>query len=66
MSTVDLFGAQWMKSSYSTSGEGSNCVEVAFVAPAIAVRDSKSPSGGALLLPVESWTGLLASASDWT
>ena len=33
MSTVDLVGARWRKSSYSsgTGGGNSNCVEIAFV-----------------------------------
>ncbi|MFD9892219.1 DUF397 domain-containing protein [Amycolatopsis sp. NPDC059027] len=30
MSTVDFSGAQWIRSSYSTDGENSNCVEVAW------------------------------------
>ncbi|MFE0024776.1 DUF397 domain-containing protein [Amycolatopsis sp. NPDC059021] len=31
MSTVDLFGAQWFKSSHSGSGDGSACVEIAWL-----------------------------------
>jgi hypothetical protein len=61
MSTVDLSGARWIKSSYSGDGQGSACVEVAFVAPAVAVRDSKSPAAGALLMSPSSWSGLLAA-----
>jgi hypothetical protein len=43
--------AAWIKSSYSDPGQ--NCVEVAHLTPtrAIAVRDSKNPTGPALLLP---------------
>ena len=39
----------WRKSSYSDS-YGSNCVELAGLGAAIAVRDSKNPDGGFLLL----------------
>jgi hypothetical protein len=51
----------WRKSSRSNQGgEGGNCVEVAFAGSAIAVRDSKSPDTGTLVLPAASWSGLLA------
>lgn len=53
---MDLSNAQWRKSSYS-SGSGSNgdCVEVALASPAVAVRDSKAPAAGALILPADAW-----------
>jgi hypothetical protein len=41
MPTVDLSRAVWRKSSRSGNGSDGNCVEVAFGAPAVAVRDSK-------------------------
>lgn len=41
--------AAWVKSSYSNGGN--NCVEVASLPSAIAVRDSKHPDGPALLMP---------------
>lgn len=46
----------WFKSSYS-DGTGQNCVEASRLAPAagIAVRDSKNPTGPALLLPPTAW-----------
>jgi hypothetical protein len=48
VSTVDLSGLVWRKSSRSTvNGTNSNCVEVAFAGPTVAVRDSKNPSGDA-------------------
>jgi hypothetical protein len=58
MSTVDLAGARWRKSSYSsgTGGGNDSCVEVAFVAPAVAVRDSKNAAGPVLALPNGAWT----------
>jgi hypothetical protein len=52
---VDLTGAQWRKSSYS-SGNGGNCVEVARNLPGVvAVRDSKNPEGPALAVEPEDW-----------
>ena len=48
----------WRKSSYSGNGSNGNCVEVAFLGPAIALRDSKNPAAGALVLPQQAWTAL--------
>ncbi len=56
MSPPDLTNAVWRKSTRS-NGDGNECVEVAFVSGAVALRDSKNPGGGALVLPS---TGLLA------
>ena len=39
---VDFTGAMWRKSGHSGDG---NCVEVAFVAGAVGVRDSKDQTG---------------------
>jgi hypothetical protein len=55
--TPDLSHAEWRKS--SRSGGGPNCVEVASMAPAMAVRDSKNPDGPTLAFPVSSWTAFL-------
>lgn len=41
--------AVWRKSSRSTGG-GSNCVEVACLPGRIAIRDSKHPEGGTLIV----------------
>ncbi|WP_030177458.1 DUF397 domain-containing protein [Spirillospora albida] len=46
---MDLTHTKWRKSSYSTSN-GGNCVELADVSGAVAVRDSKDPDGPVLLL----------------
>jgi hypothetical protein len=49
----------WWKS--SASGAQSDCVECAVVGPArIAVRDSKNPTGPALLLTRGQFAGLVA------
>jgi hypothetical protein len=58
-SIVDLSDAMWRKSSRSGNGSNDSCVEVAFAGSVIAVRDSKSPGGGELVLPADGWTGLL-------
>ena len=46
---MDLTHTKWRKSSYTTSN-GGNCVELADVTGAVAVRDSKDPNGPVLLL----------------
>ncbi|MGH3929885.1 MAG: DUF397 domain-containing protein [Pseudonocardiaceae bacterium] len=62
MSAPDLSTAQWRKSSRSTNV--SNCVEVAVTAQAVAVRDSKHPTGGALLVPPPVWTAFTTALRD--
>lgn len=55
---VDLTRAEWVKSTRS-SGNCDNCVEVAFVDGAIAVRDSKDPHGPALIYTHDEWDAFL-------
>jgi hypothetical protein len=62
MSTVDPSRVRWRKSSRSTVGNDSACVEVAFGGPSAAVRDSKNPSGPVLVVPADAWHGLLGAA----
>jgi hypothetical protein len=57
---MDLSRADWRKSSYSGNNGGA-CVEVARNLPGlVAVRDSKDPSGPALVLSASQWAGFLA------
>ena len=49
---------EWRKSDRSNAENA--CVEVAFVPPAVAVRDSKNASGPALAFPVVSWEAFRA------
>ncbi|WNV91415.1 DUF397 domain-containing protein [Umezawaea sp. Da 62-37] len=48
----------WRKSTYSTSGQQS-CVEVAYPAVGVAVRDSKNATGPALAFPLVQWRAFL-------
>jgi hypothetical protein len=54
MPALDLSGARWCKSSRST--DNANCVEVAALDGPVAVRDSKHPTGGTLIVPPLTWT----------
>jgi hypothetical protein len=57
---VNLDGADWKKS--SRSGAAGHCVEVAVVGQATAVRDSKDPSGPALVFTGDEWDAFLGGA----
>ncbi|MEU4442517.1 DUF397 domain-containing protein [Actinosynnema sp. NPDC023926] len=59
MSTVDFSGAVWRKSSRSGGASNTNCVEVAFAGPAVAVRDSKNPDAATLAFPAVQWSSFL-------
>lgn len=50
---------RWRKSSRSGGGAGNNCVEVAPMPEAVAVRDSKDPTGPVLDVESRSWTAFL-------
>ncbi|MFE0028177.1 DUF397 domain-containing protein [Amycolatopsis sp. NPDC059021] len=57
---MDLISATWRKSSYSATQ--SACVEVAFGGVEAAIRDSKDPAGGALVLGRAAVTALVVEA----
>ncbi|MFE1902537.1 DUF397 domain-containing protein [Streptomyces gardneri] len=60
MRAYDLSNARWRKSSYS-DGDGGNCVEVLDDVPGVVpVRDSKNPTGPALLVPAAAWSAFVA------
>lgn len=63
---MDLTGAAWRKSSFS-SGNGGACVEVAIVPGAtegggslVALRDSTDPAGPALVFTPDAWQAFVA------
>ena len=60
---VDLTQARWRKSTRS-SPSCDNCVEVAFVGGAIAVRDSKNPDGGVLVFTPAEWDAFVDGTKD--
>ncbi len=56
---VDLAGAQWFKSRRSASGK--DCVEVAHLDGGhVGVRDSKNPTGPALIFTPGAWDAFTA------
>ncbi|CCH30436.1 DUF397 domain-containing protein [Actinosynnema sp. NPDC047251] len=54
---------QWRKSSRSQNG-ASNCVEIADLPRAAAVRDSKNPGGPVLVFAPAAFAGFLESLKD--
>ncbi|WCN00992.1 DUF397 domain-containing protein [Streptomyces sp. M92] len=57
--TPDASTLVWFKSSYSSSGDGNDCVEVAITPATIHIRDSKRPDGPRLTVPPASWTAFV-------
>jgi flagellar biosynthesis regulator FlaF len=64
MSAHHLNAAVWKKSSRSNGNGGNNCVEVAILDAAVAVRDSKNQSGPALVFNAAQWTAFVNSAKE--
>lgn len=59
---MNLAGATWRKSSYS--GTETSCVELAVSVEHTAVRDSKAPDGGELVLPRAVGTAMLRAVVE--
>jgi hypothetical protein len=60
MDITDLARATWRKSSYS-NGVGGECVEVGDLPGAkTALRDSKNPDGGVIVVGDQAWTTFVA------
>jgi len=62
MTAHNLNDAAWRKSSRSNGNGGNNCVEVADLGMAVAVRDSKDPHGPALVFAPAVWHAFLGGA----
>jgi Domain of unknown function (DUF397) len=59
---VDLSRTNWRK---STKSQGSGqCVEVAEINDVVAVRDSKNPTGPALIFTPAEWRAFIDGARD--
>ncbi|MFE7552692.1 DUF397 domain-containing protein [Streptomyces gardneri] len=54
----------WFKSSYSDSGNGNDCVEVATSPGTIHVRDSKDTEGPRLAFGPAAWAGFVSHAAE--
>ncbi|MFI7892985.1 DUF397 domain-containing protein [Streptomyces sp. CACIS-1.16CA] len=62
--TLDLSTATWRKSSYS-DGVVNNCIEVADGYPGVVpVRNSKVPTGPALLITAPAWAAFVEFAAE--
>jgi Domain of unknown function (DUF397) len=60
---IDLTNAAWRKS--TRSNDGGNCVEVADNLPGVvAVRDSKNPTGPALVFTPAEWAAFTIGVKD--
>ncbi|MFI1566921.1 DUF397 domain-containing protein [Streptomyces sp. NPDC020490] len=59
----DASGLIWFKSSYSSSGDGNDCVELAVTPGTVHVRDSKNIGGAQLALTRDAWAEFVAYTS---
>ncbi|WP_063046627.1 DUF397 domain-containing protein [Nocardia pseudovaccinii] len=61
--TIHVSGAQWFKSSRSSGKE--ECVEIAWLAGGhVGVRDSKNPTGPALVFTPREWDAFTAGVQE--
>ncbi|MFD3971415.1 DUF397 domain-containing protein [Streptomyces cyaneofuscatus] len=63
-SVRDACELEWIKSSYSSSGDGNDCVEVAAAPEVVHVRDSKSIPDPQLTLAPAAWAGFVSYAAE--
>ncbi|SCF84547.1 DUF397 domain-containing protein [Streptomyces sp. Ncost-T10-10d] len=53
----------WFKSSYSGGGQG-ECLEVTAGYDTVPIRDSKTPSGPALVFSADGWSSFVSAVKD--
>lgn len=63
MSQVVPDFVQWRKSSRS-AGNGGQCVEVATLPTAVAIRDSKNPDGPKLIVATPAWSTFVTTIKN--
>jgi Domain of unknown function (DUF397) len=64
MNDLDLSRAVWRKSSHSSAN--GQCVEVAHLDQAVAVRDSKNPDGLKLIFTHHVWATCIRELKDFS
>lgn len=62
---MDISNVNWRKASYS-GANGGDCVEVAAIPTAIAVRDSKDPDGYKLAFTPPTWQSFIQRVRNTT
>ncbi|MEE1735640.1 DUF397 domain-containing protein [Streptomyces sp. BE147] len=63
LSAGDASALEWFRSSYSSSGDGNDCVEVATALGTVHVRDSKDVQGPRLAVTPAAWAGFVSYAA---
>lgn len=63
-SAGDAAEPTWFRSSYSSSGDGNDCVEVAAAPRTVHVRDSKCVQGPRLACGPAAWAAFVAYAAQ--
>ncbi|WP_086769886.1 DUF397 domain-containing protein [Streptomyces bobili] len=58
----DTAALVWFKSSYSSSGDGNDCIEIATPPDVVHVRDSKNIGGPQLVFAPGAWADFVAYA----
>ncbi|MEU5902632.1 MULTISPECIES: DUF397 domain-containing protein [Streptomyces] len=61
--TGDRLELEWFKSSYSSSSNGEDCVEIATTPAHIHIRDSKTPHTPHLTLTPSTWSAFVTYAA---
>ncbi|MWA11416.1 DUF397 domain-containing protein [Streptomyces sp. BA2] len=63
-SAGDTSELNWFKSSYSSSSDPNDCVEIATTPATIHLRDSKNPQGPQLAFAPAAWVDFVTYASE--